>query len=427
VLFVLVDTLRADHLGAYGYDRPTSPELDRLAAESLVFEQAIAPSSWTLPSVASLFTGLYPYSHGVLGVAERSFLDPPFATLAESLRERGFTTAAFVANPILLPKFGFDQGFETYSMSTYVDAEPLVEDFVAWLDEVRDFRWFGYLHLLDPHSPYWPPERERQDFAGEPPTSRDFSRDLPASVLSGEARPSDEELRHAIDLYDAEILSFDRALGTLRRALESRGLLDSTLLVFTSDHGEEFFEHGFFGHGFDVYDETIRVPLLLRLPGRIEPGRVARQVETISIYRTVLSILDLDPPDGIEGANLLQPVGDPWAFSMIRGSHMTREKDFASIRSYHSLRGEGRKLVVSPKGDVVELYDLALDPGETRNLAAERPDDVARLRAILDARVGETLRATEPLLGPIDPDMKAVLEQLGYLGGAKLPDSPADG
>ena len=354
VILYLVDTLRADHLPVYGYPRDTAPSLVRFARDSVVFDQAIASSSWTKPSVASIFTSLLPRDHGCLqfySPFERSHV-----TLAERLRLAGYETGAVVANPILWGKdTGFAQGFSFYAAArTPLHAEGVVDDALASLDRSQGLPLFLYLHTMDAHDPYQAP----------PPFDRNFS--PPAGLekrteegLDDEGSPDIEEI---IGQYDGEIAYGDREFGRLLSELKRRGLYDGALIVFLSDHGEEFMERGNLGHGRTLFDELVRVPLVVKYPGgRYAGSRVDRQVQLVDVFPTILKSQGLPVPERIVGLPLEQAlVGPP----------IERPAVFETKHRQNVAYGAraGRKKYVRefyPK-DRERYLDLVQDPRETQ-------------------------------------------------------------
>lgn len=314
VLLILIDALRPDHLGVYGYSRNTSPVIDDLARGGVVFENATSPASWTKPAVASLFTGLDPLQHRVFtgnnrdteGRITSDVLIEEHLTLAEVLRSAGYRTGGFVRNAHLRPFLGFGQGFDFYR-ADLGDATEVTEQFLDWLQQGRTEKFFAYLHLLDVHWPYSPPDPFAKVF--EPPEAdlefneRDTWKLLERKARSGDMVISEADIEAMNALYDGEIRYIDAALGQLFASLRARGLYDNTLIVLTADHGEEFLDHRGVSHGQTLYDEMLRVPLIIRGPG-LTPRRVRDQVELIDILPTVLSLTGVKAPPGLSGRDL---------------------------------------------------------------------------------------------------------------------------
>jgi choline-sulfatase len=419
VIVYLVDTLRADHLGCYGYPRETSPRIDAFAAESVLFEDAVAQSAWTRPAVTSLLTGLDPRSHGV---QERlDALPMSFHTLPETLRREGYQTAAFVSSAVITAKFGFHQGFDTFRQRVKETIEParptsewVNEETLRWLEQRDPDRpFFLFLHTLDPHMPYQPPEPFRRRLApGADPRAGLLERVV---ALRDGLRPSTARDREEISaLYDAEIAANDAAFGRLVAALRARGLYDSLLLVFVSDHGEELLEHGGWEHGATLYQELVHVPLLLKLPGGAGAGRrIGETVRQIDVLPTVLDVLGVKVPPDTQGRSLLPLLQapsrrPPAAFSSLDLDGRRIESVILRNRKLiHTLAHDRR-----PAG--LELYDLASDPGERRNLAADDPATVRGLSWLLEqrARAGTPEKAPQV---PLDPELEEQLRALGYL------------
>jgi arylsulfatase A-like enzyme len=420
VLVLLVDTLRADRLGCYGARPSPSPNLDRLAARALVFEQAIAQSSWTVPSVATLFTGLHPRSHGAWHALQDGsddggdtlFLPDGLPTLAKEAQRAGITTVGVSANPLVSRGTNFAQGFETFvefgmekrerpdgKARDWTAAADVDAKFLTWLRRNRGRRFLAYLHYMEPHDPYTPPgERpppppgvslaiahgeiyeaaQRINFRGGTP--------LPEPVVAWLRR-----------LYDAEIRGWDAELGRLLPALDALGVGDSTVVVVTADHGEEFQEHGKLRHGADLYDETLHVPLLIAGPG-IAAGRVAEQVQGIDVFPTLAALLGVPAPPAAPGRNVL----------------LDREPRpaYSEVGELTAIRTRGWKLIVGPGNRPPELYDLAGDAGEHRNRFGAAPEGDA-LAGLLAA-----WRATAPpppAAGDRDPRIVEKLRALGYV------------
>ena len=358
ILLVLVDALRPDHLGCYGYGRPTSPVLDRLASRSVLFENARSVSSWTKPSIPSLFTSLYPSQHGVFegsvrkkgGAPESDVLPAEATTLAEALKECGYATAAFVHNDQLHRQFGFDQGFDLYE-ETSEDAPAMIHRMLEWLGGGKSRQggpFFVYLHLLDVHWPYNPPAEAARAIGAEVGATGD-ERVLRDAVNRGLVKLSPAETDRLVRRYDAEIRAVDGAFAKLLSGLLDLGLLDRMLLVVTADHGEEFLEHGYLGHGDDLYEESLRIPLIVRLPGEEAAGqRIAASVSSLDLMPTFLEAASCaaEGMARLEGRSLLGnmrghlPLTDSAAYAEVKHKRTIRQaisKDgWKLIRTVHS-------------------------------------------------------------------------------------------
>ncbi len=316
VLILLIDALRADHLSCYGYERKTSPHIDALALESLRFENAFAQSPWTKPSIPTLFTSLYPIQHRVYegermrstGQRESDVLSEECFTLAESMREAGYETVGFVNNAHLLASQGLAQGFDRYEQDNY-DANQIHQMFYRFLDE-RSSRepFFAYLHYLDVHWPFCPVAPFDEKFPS-PAGARGFSdeewKGLRERINEGEESLTDADRQRMIDLHDGGISELDDKIGQLLSSLRKMGLLENTLIVLTSDHGEELFDHGEVGHGGTLFEEVVRVPFLVRLPGG-KGARVSQKTaRLLDVFPTVAHFSHARPPAAGIGRNLL--------------------------------------------------------------------------------------------------------------------------
>jgi arylsulfatase A-like enzyme len=420
VVLITLDTTRSDHLSAYGYERPTSPVLERLAAEGALFELAYAPSATTGPSHATMFTSRYPASHRVLknGVP----LSDDALTLAEVLGARGYQTGAVVSSWVLKRRFGYAQGFEEYEQGfdparasiTTTPSEPgrapraldrradaTTDRALEWLEERRDPErpFLLFVHYFDPHEPYDPPPEPRRRFA----------------------RPHRGKADRLIDLYDAEIAFTDQQLGRLLDALRRLELEEDTLVIVAGDHGEGLGEHGHTLHGINIYEEAVRVPLVLRLPGRIEAGlRVSGPVELVDLLPTVLELLDLPPGGAEQGRSLAGLLREGEAPDEQRPVFLERRHYKPQVLMGHEVAGvklglrHGRwKLIVGEEEGTRELYDLAADPDESRNLYEEQPETVARLTQMLETWRALVARESGGAAEFSEADRRQ-LEALGY-------------
>jgi arylsulfatase A-like enzyme len=374
VVVYLVDTLRADHLGLYGYRRDTAPELGRFAQDAVVFDTAIASSSWTKPSVASLFTSQPAAEHRC--VQFYTPLDPSFVTLAERMREAGYATGAVVANRLVQARDGrFDQGFAYFASPPEPQrAADVVDDALRFLDSRRGLPTFLYLHAMDPHSPYAPPPPFDRRY-GAPPT-----RARPAAEPSDYRTPAD--LARIVAQYDGEVAYGDQEFGRFLRALQSRGLYDRALIVFLSDHGEEFLDHGDWVHGHTLYDELVRVPLVVKYPGGFHAGRrVAGQVQLLDVMPTILKSqgLPVPRPPAVAG----RPLEESFASTAAERPAVfeTKYREYVAYGVRTRTEKYVRRLYPQPRE---LLFDLVGDARERRPLAA-RGERAQALRRIAES------------------------------------------
>lgn len=326
VLLISLDSVRADHLHCCGYERETSPNLDRLASQGLLFENVIATSSWTIPSHMSVFTGLYPSQHGVTDTHQ--VLREGIPTLAEVLQDNGYATAAFVTGPALDHRFGFGRGFQfydDYSVAMMAGPDPTDEDQLSigktlnqratnhfitglasrWLRQNREEPFLLFLHYWDVHYDYIAPPPFEKRFDPEY-SGKEDGRDLKARQPLLETRIAPEDLKHLIARYDGEIAHTDDQVGHILKVLDETGLTGNTLVIVFSDHGDGFLEHGKLLHGNTLYDEVIRVPLFMRLPGELPEGeRFSQNISHVDILPTILEIAGVPAVADIQGASLI--------------------------------------------------------------------------------------------------------------------------
>jgi len=412
VLLISIDTLRPDHLGCYGYGRETSPNLDALCREAVVFDQAISHAPSTLPSHASMLTALLPDHHGA-SFANRRPLPREVVTLAEVLKDEGYRTASFNDGAQIARKWGLDQGFDLYQVNRD-DADTfdrVVHLALEWLDHEpgRESPFFLFLHTYEVHHPYTPSRENLERIQADP-----YDGWLGDAVEVRELNWIDEGRRSVApaDLefiraaYDAEIRSMDRALGRLLAGLRDRGLLESTLVVLTSDHGEEFGEHGKIGwHSHTLFDELLRVPLVVRFPAeRWSDRRVQRQVRLIDLAPTVIDALAVPAPEQWQGVSLVRLLRGEEMKPLLAASKIDHERD----RRVHSLRTGRWKLYRD------RLYDLQRDPEELYDFSSGRLELVEALKARLaQLTAGGRVGTGEPL--QLDPETVERLRALGYL------------
>ncbi len=415
VIIYLIDTLRADHLGCYGYSKPTSPQIDAFANDATRFANAIAQSSWTRTSVASILTGQDPHSHGVHDT--RQALPQEAVTLAEMMDANGYETAAFSTNAGIVPQLGFAQGFRSFEYLNQNPKSPQVYQYSDRLNE-RVFEWLGdrdksrpfflYLHATDPHTPYTPPSPYRERFAPGVPFERGLVHGQKSETIPGTAR---DEL---VALYDAEIANNDANFGALLDRLRALDLYDSTLVVLVADHGEEFYDHGGWFHGFTVYMEQLHVPLLVKFPRGWGAGRsIASIVRQVDILPTILDYLGKDVPPQVQGRStlpLLLPGGDHADDVPAYASRISRQQEMDTV-----IIGK-TKLIrnISGRTPELEVYDLAADPFEHHNLAGERPVTVGYMRSLLMAFANEQPHRLPQAQAVLNAAQKERLRALGY-------------
>jgi|GEM_PF-532537 len=451
LLFVTIDTLRADRMSCYGYDKPTTPHLDELARRGLRFDRAFATSSWTWPSTASLLTGLLPYEHGVLSNAACN-LNHAYETLAEVLQARGYSTAAISCNPLIDETRQFDQGFERFDAGAQMRmTDEVIRDVRRELRQLADVRFFLYLHLVDPHTPHRPLPSELERLGGEAPD------DFPHKVVAGvevdgmdhywsrlmEPEAWDDygvvhpervvppaHMRWISDRYDASVGTADHYLGEVFDLLEELGLAETTVIAVTSDHGEELFDHGLLLHGHAIWREVVHVPLILAGPGLPEGERVHLEVSNrhlaptlalvgggeLGAAREAVNLLDFE---ALEAAEDLGPV----FYQTSKGLWNGHEKlELLGLRegghaAHHAPQGGpwkepaplgGETRVFATDGDFGETTDLWSEPAE-REVGEELRDAArASVEAQRERRQGGSVGIGSGGLG--------TLQAIGYVG-----------
>jgi arylsulfatase A-like enzyme/uncharacterized membrane protein YbhN (UPF0104 family) len=434
VLFIVIDTLRADHLPVYGYEAGNTPNLDAFANDAIVFDQAFTNSSWTRPSFASILTGRLPSSHGVMSKSDA--LPDAVTTLPEALKPAGYATGGFATNFNVAPYFNFHQGFDEYVFlepefvlgaddasaklllmqfvrqrieklrassgdvlpgTAYQDAATVNAAVTQWIDRRTTAPWFLFVGYMDPHDPYFVHPYDGSGYA-----------------RAAHQHPEPAEAPALRELYDGEITYWDAEFGKLLAGLKERGLYEELTIIVTSDHGEEFDDHGGFWHGTTLYDEQVRVPLLVKLPESRRGGTVVRHwVQSIDLMPTLLSELGVDAPAGTQGGNLFVGTDVVYAEESHEGN---------VLESVRHLDGtDEHKLITAnpdnPRGlQPVELYRVDLDPGERENLADSSPDDVRlATKTLFRQRALATEGAVAADSVELDDDVAAHLEAIGYM------------
>ncbi len=438
MLLVVIDTLSARHLDAYGYTRVTAPFLSEEAKKGVLFEDVMAAAPFTAPAMASIFTGLDSMHHGVAGhVADLKFSRANH-TLAEAFHEAGYVTFAVVTNPWLTQERGYDQGFDRFDQRGTDPAGALGDLLLKRAAQVPAGRpWFAWLHILDVHMPYRPAPADRNHFqagvADALPIRQFVSHELEADQIFFATHYPQDEIERTRTLYDSAIWSMDAVVRRTVEELRAGAGGPDLITIYTADHGEALCEHGLcWSHEFTLYQELLSIPWIVRAPGRLPEGvRVATTVRAIDEAPTVAELAQIPlagTVDGVSALPLARGTVEPSLSPRISFAESApyREKYKRNPRIFlpgdegrwKSARDGRWKLIVVPKpgGDETELYDLAADPHETKNLAAKQPEEVARLRASIDAWV-KTRRAAPaddsapPVVTPAEAEQ---LRSLGY-------------
>jgi len=436
LLLISIDTLRADHLGAYGYGRSTSPRMDALAREGVLFERAYTTVPRTTQSVASLLTGLYPKNHRARGLF--SVLPPGNTTLAEILKSKGYDTWAVVSNIFLQPAKGFEQGFDTYSnpRSRFEgdSSAQITDESLGKLHGAGERPFFLWAHYLDPHWTYAPrgefATKFDPDYRPTPAMQELEAGKLPKGdiIFHNDLSPGD---RHHLEaLYDGEIAQTDAAIGRLLDGIPP-ALRSRLLVVLTSDHGESLCEHDYcYAHGETLYDDTLRVPLIFTLPGRIRPGqRFPGNVSMIDVAPTILRLLGLGDRPGMDGIPLF-PAGSDAPQPSPGREFLFAETDYQLIHSanprfffpgvkgrWSGVRVDAQKLIQIPRpeGALKEAFDLAVDPGELNPLSVSQIPQGEALSRALESWTDYQEGAGENLEDSLTPEQREKLRSLGYL------------
>ena len=429
IVLITIDTLRADHLSCYGYERTTSPNIDAIAEKGMLFKNAIAPSSWTAPSMASLFTSVYPVNHGVLhgiGYQEgrtiniQEVFSDKLRTLPELLQEQGYSTFGVASNLHLSEKFGFARGFDYFQCLPWVSAEKVNRTIGFWQDEIKNAeKFFLWVHYFDPHHFYHARSPWIEDYTSQQLTDTlEFSGKSWKTLISliPMLQQNTQALAHLIALYDSEINFVDRAIGNIFRTLS---LDNNTLIIITSDHGEEFLDHGGLGHGSSLYQELIHIPLIVKLPYREKKETIDSTVNLVDIMPSVLYALNCDNPPQTLGKSFLVERGP---FFWLK-KFFSKQKVSADTFSELDIGSKQKTLVSFPwkyiynyRNNTEQLYDLRRDPHELTNLSEGNTKQRVRLKQnLLDW--AETATTYTPQKKPflLTPEEKERLKALGYM------------
>jgi arylsulfatase A-like enzyme len=429
VVVFLLDTVRRDALGCYGHPADPTPNVDAVAADGVRFDQAVSTSGWTLPAVASLMTGTWPTIHGAMGrgVSLRP-VRPELPMAAEVLKEAGFGTVGFANAAFVSPMVGLDRGFDLfdhrYSYNWDArDADETVDAAIEQLRRRKSKSSFYFIHVFDPHLDYGAPADFTDRFSG--------GRSRPATPLTMEDildlqtgpdrrdPPVADDIEYVRNMYEAEVAFTDANVGRFVDELKALGLYDKCTIVITSDHGEEFWDHGGFEHGHTLYDELVVVPLIIKPPAEIEPSIrvVAAQVRLLDVMPTVFELLSVAKPESFEGVSLMPYMkGDVGSDLLALCESTLYGPRYVALRAprykyIHRLEGEG-----NGEG---ELFDWRDDPGETKDLASELPEIARQLRSeLITMYNGNAARAkgmSMPKVVDLSPARIRQLRSLGYI------------
>jgi len=454
ILWIVIDALRFDHLSCYGHNRRTTPHIDNLAEEGILFERAYSTACWSLPSHASMFTGLYPSKHGADD--EHHYLTNRYATLAEVLKNAGYQTALFNNNPWVGPDFGLARGFGFVQSDIIRDRNPrrffrrviqkakkiltntntgaavMTKYALKWFDEyvkTQESPFFTFIHYNEPHRPYRFNRilrRKFKDGISAWQASR-INQDHDA-YIAGAARMTERDFFGLKTIYDSEIYHADDYIGQLFVYLKERGILDDTIVIVTADHGENFGEHSLMDHKLCLYETLIHVPLIIRYPKEFAPGtRSQSLVQHVDLFPTLLDILDIEAPDvrkELQGYSLVEKHGNQRSFIIAENSYPNlidtkKYPTFDTARHNRRLKvvrnAQHNKYIWASDGKH-ELYNLEKDPAELDNLIDQSADLAIALQETLDKWLA-TFQVYEPEgdVHKVDPAVRERLADLGYM------------
>lgn len=410
LLLIVIDTLRADHLGCYGYERDTSPNIDKFADSGVLFENAYCQMPTTGPSHASLFTSKYPRSHGVL--KNGWILSDTFPTLAQILKEKGYATAAIISSFAMSSKFGYSRGFDYYnedfpeknstvslrSWSGHIVKEGFDQradiatlKATQWIKKNRNKPFFLWVHYYDPHSPYNPPKQYSSKFM----------------------KDATEPIKQGIANYDGEIRFVDEEIQKILDLIEAQQLNSNTLVVIMSDHGEGLWQHGWIEHGKFLYDEQTSVPLIMNFPGVLPEGiRLPSPVQTIDILPTILDLMEVQYRGDFSGNSLVRMIQDP-GYELPNPVFLERRRYSNITGSKFAIRDADLKYIWAPEEGTEELYNLREDPTELTNIVSQHRQTADKLRdKIVEWKERERDQSHQQYIAE---DTRKKLEALGYI------------
>jgi arylsulfatase A-like enzyme len=427
VILVIIDTLPASHVTCYGYDRSTTPNLDRVAQDGIRFDHAVSAAPWTLPSIASILTGTLPSRHRaglsmdpwMMDDRRMERLQPGIVTMAELFRDHGYQTAAFFNNPFTDPSFGLDKGYDLYDYAagdnlTIRRANEVVNDAMRWLLEHGNKPFFMTVHFFDPHLAYDPPLQYAfpyiQGYEGD--LKSPYNPDLKA-VRQGKVSSSDEDKRFIKGLYDAEVAATDAELGRFITFLKEKGIYDQALIVLTADHGEEFWEHGGFEHGHSLHREVLEVPLIIKFPGVDHAGQSVDQfVSLMDIMPTVAEFMGWPLPFSMDGASLY-----PRGGKLYVAPHIIVAENMQYGPPQQCFYADKFKLIVNRDTAGITVYDLSKDINEKDDVFGKDklPESVKNQVEHIASDIDNLIKNQKPQAATLDQETIKKLKSLGYL------------
>ncbi|MBN2382468.1 sulfatase [bacterium] len=423
ILIIVIDAWRRDHTGLYGYPRDTTPNIDRFSRKALTFENASSPSSWTVPSIASFFSGFYSTVHGVISHydGKARSLSSDIVTFAEILKRDGYTTGAFIANHWVSKELGFGQGFDTFDhiSDIYKPTAFMVNMQVQrWFEESPRHPFYVYVHYMDVHGPYRAPAPYSVLFKSV--EKRPLTKDQRALLSYLEVNPivDNNNLSYYLDQYDGEIRYTDHNIGSLLGRLHDLKKMEDLILVITSDHGEAFFEHGVCDHGYSLYSEEISIPLIMKYPDENcltdMPSYETKRVDLMDISSTLLDRLALGYPYTKEGHEIAPDDQQKYIIAEEISKDMKGPPKIACIVQKY------KAIYALDDAELVEFYDLEKDPAEKDNLIQTLPDKEGETKEIIEKHIRTSVQRKKELnLSEneinLDPGLIEKLKLLGYL------------
>lgn len=422
VILISLDTLRADHLGCYGYQRPTTPTLDKFASEGVLFEDVTSTSPWTLPAHGSMLTGLYPNRHGLKSL--HCSLPDDITTLAEVFKQHGFSTAAVVNVYFVSEKYGFDRGFDSFVyIERFVDEwrpSKVGDKAIEWLSQQNDKPFFLFLHYFDVHGDYSSSLNYEKQFVRPYQGIADGTTEQLHRFRDGLVSLNQTDAEHLIDLYDAGIRQLDDGIARLFSCLETKKLLDNSLIIITSDHGEEFLDHGGVLHSQTQYQELVHIPLIMRGPGIPRSKRIKQAVSMVDVMPTVLSSFAISEPTSLDGLDLC-PLWQKKGYQLPARyifSEASKEKEHPQkfnpkFDIKRAVRHPRYKLHYDKLTKGKKLYDLQNDLQEKFDVASKHPQLVDSMLLQLKDFMSVSKKGIQ--LPPLSPEEIQKLKSLGYI------------